>query len=411
MTERSSTLQRVVLPEPLLRAALGRFLREPAQVLLHPAGLNVTEDCCEWLVRGQANVGDAPVGPAVLLTAQPAIQPLLSSAPVALVHLPRRGRPRVRMADGDGALDRGVLRIMAPGLAETQAGALTHSQALPVSERFSRVAGALGDPLWQRLLALRFALVGCGRTGSLLATTLIRMGVRDLALIDPDTVEASTLDGAGYFLPQLGSPKAETLGNYLRVVSPGVTVTPCANSVTSLAALAAVKRADLLVCAADNDGARWACGLLSARYLKVLLDVGVGVFSPLSSPATDGPSMGAEVRLIVPGSEAGPCLACFGGVANPQQVAALFRSAGDERRSQEERVWRQERAGSLRFLAEMAGGHGLALLFGFLSGRVAGSTWLRVEFDADGLPAVHRVSPQRRADCPLCATLGQGDAA
>jgi molybdopterin/thiamine biosynthesis adenylyltransferase len=235
------------------------------------------------------------------------------------------------------------------------------------------------------------------------------MGVRDLSLIDPDTVEASTLDGAGYFLPHLGHPKAEALGNYLRVVGPGARVTPCVSSVTSLAALAAVKRADLLICAADNDGARWASGLLSARYLKVLLDVGVGVFSPLSSPATDGPSMGAEVRLIVPGSEAGPCLACLGGVANPQQVGAMLRSASDEIRSQDGRVWHQERAGSLRFLAELAVGHGLALLFGFLSSRVAGSTWLRVEFDASGLPTIHRIPPQRGADCPVCATSGQGD--
>ena len=51
---------------------------------------------------------------------------------------------------------------------------------------WSRTIGALGEPAWRRLTELHVAIVGCGRTGSLVATGLNHMGVKRLALIDPD---------------------------------------------------------------------------------------------------------------------------------------------------------------------------------------------------------------------------------
>lgn len=72
--------------------------------------------------------------------------------------------------------------------------------------------------------------------------------------------------------------------------------------------------------------------------------------------------------------------------------------------------WRRQRAGSVRSLNQTAVGLGLRLLEDLVAGRGEGSTWLRLEFDADGVPRLER--PHRPADarCPVCAVAGLGDA-
>src|SRR5262249_7458871 len=59
---------------------------------------------------------------------------------------------------------------------------------------WSRAVGALGSTAgWQRLIGLRIVLIGVGRTGSLVATTLARLGCQHLTLIDPDRLEPHNL--------------------------------------------------------------------------------------------------------------------------------------------------------------------------------------------------------------------------
>jgi hypothetical protein len=98
------------------------------------------------------------------------------------------------------------------------------------------------------------------------------------------------------------------------------------------------------------------------------------------------------VRLILPGDG---CLECWGGLADAQA-----RGPGSD--------WREERAGSLRTLNQTAAHLGLTLLEQLLAARVHGSTWLRVEIAADGVPAVERVARTPRSDCPGCAESFRG---
>ncbi len=59
---------------------------------------------------------------------------------------------------------------------------------------WSRTIGALGgEAVWRRLVGLQVAVIGVGRTGSLVVTTLTRLGLRTLSLIDPDIVEAHNI--------------------------------------------------------------------------------------------------------------------------------------------------------------------------------------------------------------------------
>src|SRR5262249_22598380 len=67
--------------------------------------------------------------------------------------------------------------------------------ALPdrATEVWSRTRGALGEAAFRRLHGLHVGVVGCGRSGSLAAVALHRLGVGRLTLIDPDPIEPHNL--------------------------------------------------------------------------------------------------------------------------------------------------------------------------------------------------------------------------
>jgi molybdopterin-synthase adenylyltransferase len=68
-------------------------------------------------------------------------------------------------------------------------------------ERYSRqiLFGGIGEEGQRRLAAGRVAIVGCGATGSALASLLARAGVGTLRIIDRDYVEASNLQRQSLF--------------------------------------------------------------------------------------------------------------------------------------------------------------------------------------------------------------------
>jgi len=53
---------------------------------------------------------------------------------------------------------------------------------------------------------------------------------------------------------------------------------------------------------------------------------------------------------------------------------------------------------------------GVRMLEDFLGGRIASSSWIRVEFDIAGVPTVeHRRPSVAPGSCPLCELAGSGD--
>src|SRR5713226_7985131 len=70
-----------------------------------------------------------------------------------------------------------------------------------IDERYSRqvLFPEIGEMGQQRLLTGRVAIVGCGATGSAVASLLARSGVGTLRIIDRDYVEASNLQRQALF--------------------------------------------------------------------------------------------------------------------------------------------------------------------------------------------------------------------
>jgi len=296
----------------------------------------------------------------------------------------------------------------------------------PVSDtlldRHSRTIGALGgEPIWQTLRNLKIQIIGCGRSGSLIAANLARLGVHELTLTDPDLLEEHNLGEMDLVSSaSLGQPKVEVLRNSLNEITDNsLSVTPLACPVTAPAAIQACRDADVIFCCVDNDTARLAAGTLATLHHKVLVDIGTGVhlFRPesLFPSAFTGLSprlrsmvqrtMGADVRLILPGDG---CVLCRGGLANFHQAALELTGRHSPPSSPVD--WRRQRAGSLRSLNQMAAGLATQMLQDLVARQIRSSSWARLEGDQQGRFHIRypTLAPPPLT-CPLCARAGLGE--
>lgn len=274
------------------------------------------------------------------------------------------------------------------------------------AERWSRLIGALGgSEVWRCLTELSLIVVGVGRTGSLVAASLARLGCRQVTLVDPDRIELHNVDAMDLVTEaDLGRFKAEVVAERMCELQRHSQVRSLTHSVFNYEAHAALKSVQVIICTVDNPAARLATGAIATAYLKPWLDLGTGVFRPGGSEIDTRVAnlqMGADVRLILPGDG---CVLCWGGVADLSQA---LRNWGQ---SQTPRDWRMERAGSLRSLNMLAVATGLRWLEELVMGRLTISIWQRVEINGRGIAEWHTMP--RRADpaCRLCAQVGQGDA-
>lgn len=257
--------------------------------------------------------------------------------------------------------------------------------------RFSRYAGALGGAdVLERLHSLSFAVVGCARLGSAIATALARAGVWRLVLVDGDVLEPHSIDAVEAASDAVGRAKVDAVADGLRRANPAVDVVPLPLPVESARAFAQVAACDVVVTAPDDNRARLVAALAAAAYGRPHLDIGAGVFGA----ATDDFDAGADVRLCLPRQG---CLFCFGGLDLARRAPATD--------------FRRQRAGSLRSLNQCAAGQAMLLLERFVAGEVESSAWVRLEVQRNGALATEILAPPQRPDCPVCGRWsGMADA-
>lgn len=256
-----------------------------------------------------------------------------------------------------------------------------------------------------------------------MAHSLSRMGLRELTLVDPDRVETYNVgEMDGVYLDQVGWPKVAAVARVFQTAAAGLAdsleryrIEAVGESILSLAGLEKAKGAEVIFCCVDDAAARLAVSFLAAVYLRPLFDVGTGIFrgSPArqqhdlggQATANDVRRLGADIRLLLPGEH---CLYCLGGIAGFPQVRDRLLDL-DVNEPREADAWQRERAGSLRSLNAVATHLAIRMLEDFIGERLRESTWLRLDVDQSGIPAIVRNRTTRTARCPLCALAGQGD--
>jgi hypothetical protein len=368
-------------------------------------GLAVHGDERRWLVRGFAPATDAAGGLLLSLgnpSAARAAHGGASGAAVVIGDGPSRGRlwGSVSLRGVASPLER--ILLVGPGMHAievSRGGGPGPSEQSWVGQVWSRSMGALGGAdSWRRLASLRVTVIGCGRSGSLVASALARSGVRRLTLVDADDVEPHCLGEVDLVTPaDVGRAKVHALADRL-VFPAGGEVRPLPVQAQARQALEAARDSDVLFVAADRDTARLCAAVVAALYHKVLFDVGTGIHG-----SGERRVMGTDVRLIIPDDG---CLLCVGGLADRSRAVDELTLGV----TPSPVPWNEQRAGSLQSLNRMAVALALRMLEDLVVGRIQRSTWVQCDFDAEGMPSFAFPRGAANAACELCPRAGEGDA-
>src|ERR1017187_7939325 len=215
---------------------LGSLLSESVRSILLPAGICRLSDRTEFLAARMPNAEAAvdPSLPTAVIRTTTSPQGLFLSMPsgtspgqrgtaVMTIGLgPVSGRFTAVCFSSRGPPQIESVRVVGAGMPSLRF--LQRGNELPPSAQaqiWSRTIGALGHRTWRTLRDLHIAIIGCGRSGSIVAHSLARFGLRQLTLIDGDRMEIHNLgemDLATF--ADLGSSKAGALQNHLRQDAP-----------------------------------------------------------------------------------------------------------------------------------------------------------------------------------------------
>lgn len=209
---------------------------------------------------------------------------------------------------------------------------LTSSFLLPgheVHADFDRNVRALGGVVQQTLGDLRVAIVGCGGTGSAVAEQLVRLGVRNFVLFDPDQLSGSNVTRVyGSTASDIGKSKIETLAAYLRRIAPDTVCSLVKSMITMLPAARKLCSCDVIFGCTDDNAGRLVLSRFSTYMLTPVFDSGVLVTSD-----ANGELRGIDGRIttLVPGQA---CLVCRGRIDLSRAATELLTP--EERRRRED---------------------------------------------------------------------------
>ena len=198
-----------------------------------------------------------------------------------------------------------------------EASAPAAADASPTIPGFLHRQGlAMGTEALERLRRLRVGIVGCGGTGSAVATLLARAGVGRLLLIDPkiaDETNLHRLHGSTRAQVKERRPKVRLLRKYIQEIGLGTEVA-IRRAHAADAGIAKLLRACNVVfgCTDDHLG-RLLLNRLAYFYYVPVIDTGLAV-----SPAVAGRTapVSGRVTLLRPGAA---CLLCRG-IVNPTRA-------------------------------------------------------------------------------------------
>ena len=179
------------------------------------------------------------------------------------------------------------------------------SKAPPLPDLFDRNIRAFGEDIQRILGSLRVAVVGCGGTGSAVIEQLVRLGVRHIHLLDPETLTISNLTRVyGSFPEDIGKPKVEVSAAHVSRIAPDAEVIATQCSITLEATAKLLMDADVVFGCTDDNAGRLVLSRVASYMLTPVIDCGV-----MLSSDDDGHITGIDGRVTVlaPGVA---CLVC-----------------------------------------------------------------------------------------------------
>lgn len=272
--------------------------------------------------------------------------------------------------------------------------------------RYDRSIRMLTEAGQEALAGTHVAVVGVGGLGSLMAEELVRYGVGEVTVVDPDVVEASNLPrlfgAAGH---HVGRPKVEAVKEHLWRVNPDVGVTAVQAAVEDAAD--AVSGCDVIVGGVDRVSARSFLNEVAVRHVTPYVDAGVVIETDEDTVT----GMEGIIQLVAPGATA--CFDCLD--RGDPEAARVERLSPAERDEELERGYIAESdlvpEPAVVPLNGVVGSMAVSVVAKLVTGYAEPPGFLRFEGVGNDLV---EVSTSRDVTCVTCGrdgVLGRGDRA
>lgn len=184
---------------------------------------------------------------------------------------------------------------------------------------FDRNIRAFGPDIQRVLGDLRVGIVGCGGTGSAVAEQLIRLGIRDLMLIDPDRLSLSNITRVyGSNPTRIGDLKVDVLKDHLCLIALNLKCTTSSSMITLEHAARGLTDCDVVFGCTDDNAGRLVLSRFATYLMTPVFDLGV-----LLSSEDGGQLTGIDGRITILGPGAA-CLVCRGRVDMARAAAELL---------------------------------------------------------------------------------------
>jgi len=200
--------------------------------------------------------------------------------------------------------------------------------ALP--EIFDRNIRAFGSAVQETLRDLRIAVVGCGGTGSAVAEQLVRLGVRNLLLVDPDRLSASNITRVyGSTAEHVGVEKVQALSEHLARIAPDMRCETLASMVTLEPIAQRLISSDVVFGCTDDNAGRLVLSRLATYFMVPVIDCGVLLSSDRDDQLT---GIYGRVTTLTQGQA---CLVCRNRIDVRRAAAELLTPDERKRRIDE----------------------------------------------------------------------------
>jgi molybdopterin/thiamine biosynthesis adenylyltransferase len=198
------------------------------------------------------------------------------------------------------------------------------------SDIFDRNIRAFGGAVQDALGQLHVGIVGNGGTGSAIAEQLVRLGVRNFTLVDPDVLSESNVTRVyGSTHADIGRAKVEVLADHLIRVAPDAKCARLRSTVNVEGTAKHLAACDLIFGCTDDNAGRLVLSRIATYLLTPVIDCGV-----LLSSDENGRLVGVDGRVtsVFPGTA---CLVCRNRIDLARASAELLTPSERIRREDE----------------------------------------------------------------------------
>jgi hypothetical protein len=172
---------------------------------------------------------------------------------------------------------------------------------------FDRNVRAFGPAIQDTIGNLKLAIVGAGGTGSAVAEQLVRLGVRNLILVDPDVLSESNVTRVYGSTPaDVGRPKVAVLRDALMRIAPRLDCRIIQGMITSRDVATELTTSDLIFGCSDDNAGRIVLSRISTYFIIPVIDCGVLLAGNAEGQLTD---INGRITTMVPGAA---CMVCRG---------------------------------------------------------------------------------------------------